>query len=71
LAARAKVLAAGGNTRLAGHLIELASAAAPAAAEIQAVRAMVDARCVAAETSLIGKEMFAVYQPDAEARWSG
>lgn len=70
VAERATALAEAGQTRLAAHLIELASTAAPAAAEIQAERAKVYARCAAAETSLIGKAIFAVYQRDAEARSS-
>jgi alkyl sulfatase BDS1-like metallo-beta-lactamase superfamily hydrolase len=68
VAERATALAEAGQTRLAAHLIELASTAAPAAVEIQAQRAKVYARCAAAETSLIGKAIFAVYQRDAEAR---
>jgi alkyl sulfatase BDS1-like metallo-beta-lactamase superfamily hydrolase len=70
LADRAKALAETGRTRLAAHLIELASAASPASAEIQAVRAKVYAQCTAAETSLIGKAIFEVYRRDAEARSS-
>jgi len=68
LARRALDLALTGQTRLAAHLIELASAASPASAEIQMARATVYARCVEAETSLIGKAIFAVYQRDATAR---
>jgi alkyl sulfatase BDS1-like metallo-beta-lactamase superfamily hydrolase len=71
LAGRAKSLATAGKTRLAAHLIELASAASPAAAEIQAVRATVYERCMAAEPSLIGKAIYRVYQRDAENRSSG
>ena len=37
-------------------------------AAIQGVREQVYARCGAAETSLIGKAIFAVYQRDAKAR---
>jgi alkyl sulfatase BDS1-like metallo-beta-lactamase superfamily hydrolase len=68
LAGRAATLAAAGRTRLAVHLIELAAVAAPADMAIQAIRADVYARCVAGETSLIGKAIFGVYQRDAAAR---
>ncbi len=68
LAQRATMLAQDGRTRLAAHLIELAGAASPESGEIQAARANVYARCIAAETSLIGKAIFAVYQRDAKAR---
>jgi alkyl sulfatase BDS1-like metallo-beta-lactamase superfamily hydrolase len=70
LAERATALAETGQTRLAAHLVELAGTASPASAEIQAVRANVYARCAEAETSLIGKAIFAVYQRDAKARSS-
>ena len=66
LAQRAVALAETGQTRLAAHLIEFASRASPADAAIQAVRADVYARCVEAETSLIGKANFSVYQQDAQ-----
>jgi alkyl sulfatase BDS1-like metallo-beta-lactamase superfamily hydrolase len=68
LAGRATALAEAGQTRLAAHLIELASSAAPGSAAIQAVRASVYSRCAAAETSLIGRAIFAVYQREAQAR---
>ena len=68
MAARAAALAAQGQTRLAAHLIELASNASPDDGRIQAIRAEVYARCAAAEESLIGKAIFAVYQRDAAAR---
>jgi hypothetical protein len=51
-------------------LIELASTASPASADIQTVRAKVYAQCAAAETSLIGKAIFEVYRRDAKARSS-
>lgn len=70
LAGRAKALAEAGNTRLAAHLIELASSASPASAETQTVRAKVYAQCAEAEPSLIGKAIYRVYQRDAEARAS-
>ncbi len=71
LAERAALLAGQGNSRLAAQLVELASAASPDAAAIQATRAAVYARCVEAETSLIGKALFAVYQREAVARSAG
>jgi hypothetical protein len=58
------------KTRLAAHLIELASKASPVSAEIQSVCATVYARCTEAEPSLIGKAIYRVYQWDAEARSS-
>jgi len=70
LADRAKALAEAGRTRLAAHLIELASTASPASADIQTVRAKVYAQCAAVETSLIGKAIFEVYRRDAKARSS-
>lgn len=70
LAARATELVEASQTRLAAHLIEFASTALPESAEIQAVRTKVYERCVNAETSLIGKAIFAVYQRDAKARSS-
>jgi alkyl sulfatase BDS1-like metallo-beta-lactamase superfamily hydrolase len=70
LAQRAAALANAGRTRLAAHLVELASNAAPDDRSIQAVRADVYARCAAAETSLIGKAIFSVYQREAAGRSS-
>ena len=70
LADRAEALAGAGNTRLAAHLIELASAASPASADIQAVRAKVYAQCADAEPSLIGEAIYQVYQRNAESRSS-
>jgi hypothetical protein len=61
-------LAEAGQTRLAAHLVELASNAAPADKAIQSARAAVYTRCIAAETSLIGKAIFAVYQREAAGR---
>ena len=71
LASRAAALAAEGHTRLAAHLVEFAAGAAPDNAAIQAVRARVYEQCAAAETSLIGKAIFAVYQRDAVVRSKG
>ena len=68
LAQRAGVLADSGQTRLAAHLIEFAAAAAPDDRTLQTMRAGIYAACGAAETSLIGKALFAVAQRDAKAR---
>lgn len=68
LAHRAAFLAQGGRTRLAAHLAELAAAASPQDGAIQAIRASVYERCAEAETSLIGKALFAVYQREAKAK---
>jgi alkyl sulfatase BDS1-like metallo-beta-lactamase superfamily hydrolase len=68
LAQRAAVLAEGGRTRLAAHLAELAGTASPQDRAIQATRASVYERCAEAETSLIGKAIFAVYQREAKAQ---
>ena len=71
LAQRAAVLAEGGRTRLAAHLAELAGTASPQDRAIQATRASVYARCAEAETALIGKAIFAVYQREAQAQSTG
>jgi alkyl sulfatase BDS1-like metallo-beta-lactamase superfamily hydrolase len=68
LAQRAAALADAGRTRLAAHLAEFAATASPDDKAIQATRADVYERCMADETSLIGKAIFAVYQRDAKAR---
>ncbi|HEX4260478.1 MAG TPA: alkyl sulfatase dimerization domain-containing protein [Acetobacteraceae bacterium] len=68
LTQRAAVLAESGQTRLAAHLAEFAATASPQDKAVQATRASVYERCAAAETSLIGKAIFAVYQRDAKAR---
>jgi alkyl sulfatase BDS1-like metallo-beta-lactamase superfamily hydrolase len=68
LARRAALLAQGGRTRLAAHLAELAAAASPQDRAIQATRASIYERCAEAETSLIGKALFAVYQREAKAK---
>jgi alkyl sulfatase BDS1-like metallo-beta-lactamase superfamily hydrolase len=68
LAKRAAVLAEGGRTRLAAHLAELAGTASPQDRAIQATRAGVYERCAEAETSPIGKAIFAVYQGEAKAK---
>jgi alkyl sulfatase BDS1-like metallo-beta-lactamase superfamily hydrolase len=71
LAARAVVLADAGDTRLAAHLVEFAGMASPEDAAIQAARAAVYARCVEAESSLIGKAIFSVYLREARGRAGG
>jgi alkyl sulfatase BDS1-like metallo-beta-lactamase superfamily hydrolase len=68
LVARATALAQAGQTRLAAHLIEFAADALPTDHAIQTARAALYARCVEAETSLIGKAIFAVYQREAQTR---
>ncbi|MGE0735426.1 MAG: alkyl sulfatase dimerization domain-containing protein [Alphaproteobacteria bacterium] len=68
LAQRAAKLAADGQTRLAAHLIELAVGAAPDDAALHRIRAEIYARCMEAETSLIGKAIFAVAQRESKAR---
>ena len=68
LAQRAAVLAESGRTRLAAHLVELAANASPGDKAIQTTRASVYEHCMAAETSLIGKAIFAVYQREAKAK---
>ncbi|MGL4291730.1 MAG: hypothetical protein ACRCVA_35590 [Phreatobacter sp.] len=65
---RAQVIAETGEPRLATHLIELAATADPASRDLQKLRESIYARCVEAETSLIGKALFAVARLDAEAR---
>jgi alkyl sulfatase BDS1-like metallo-beta-lactamase superfamily hydrolase len=68
LAQRAAILAERGQTRLAAHLVEFAATAAAEDKSIQATRASVYESCIAHETSLIGKAIFAVYQRDAKSR---
>jgi alkyl sulfatase BDS1-like metallo-beta-lactamase superfamily hydrolase len=68
LADRAAVLAQEGQLRLAAHLSELASTAAPESQRIQSVRAAVLRKCVDGETSMIAKAFYAVYLRDAEKR---
>jgi alkyl sulfatase BDS1-like metallo-beta-lactamase superfamily hydrolase len=71
LAERAAALAEGGRTRLAAHLAELAGRAAPEDAAVQAIRATVLERCMAQETSLMGRAFLGVYQREAKARSGG
>jgi alkyl sulfatase BDS1-like metallo-beta-lactamase superfamily hydrolase len=68
LAERAEALAEAGQTRLAAHLIEFAVDAEPNNSDFQRVRAAIYTRCAEAETSLIGKAIFAVSLRDAQAR---
>ena len=68
LAERAAVLATEGNTRVAAHLAELASAAAPGEKSVQATRALVLQKCIERETSLMGKAFLAAYQREAGQR---
>lgn len=68
LAKRAADLAAGGETRLALHLAELAASAAPQDRQIQAIRAGVLQRVIDGESSLMAKSFFAVFQREAAAR---
>jgi alkyl sulfatase BDS1-like metallo-beta-lactamase superfamily hydrolase len=68
LAERAAVLAEEGNTRLAAHLVEFASQAAPDDRSVQATRALVLRACIDRESSLMGKAFLAVYEREAERR---
>ncbi len=68
LAERAAVLAEEGNTRLAAHLAEFASEAAPDDKSIQAARALVLRKCIDREGSLMGKAFLAVYEREAAQR---
>ena len=70
LAERAAVLAREGNTRVAAHLAEFASDAAPEDRSVQAMRADVLSRCIEREGSLMGKAFLAVYERDARRRSS-
>jgi alkyl sulfatase BDS1-like metallo-beta-lactamase superfamily hydrolase len=68
LADRAAVLAEQGNTRLAAHLAEFASEAAPDDKSVQATRALVLRTCIDREGSLMGKAFLAVHEREAEQR---
>ena len=68
LAERAAVLAEAGNTRLAAHLIEFAAAAMPDDNEVQTTRALVLAKCMEREGSLMGKAFLSAYRREAEQR---
>lgn len=66
LARRAEQLNAKGKSYLAACLIEFAAAANPDDANVHRVRAAVYGQCVDAETSLIGKALFAIPLRDSE-----
>jgi alkyl sulfatase BDS1-like metallo-beta-lactamase superfamily hydrolase len=68
LGLRAAALAKTGQLRLATHLIEFAVAASPQSRDLQRVREGVYAQRVGAETSHIGKAIFAAARRDAQAR---
>ena len=68
LAERAAALAQSGQTRLAAHLAEFASSAAPESKHIQAIRAAVLQSCIDGEASLMAKAFYAVSLRDAEQR---
>ncbi|MGO4740909.1 alkyl sulfatase dimerization domain-containing protein [Bosea sp. 2KB_26] len=68
LADRAAALAEDGQTRLAVHLAEFASSAAPEDGKIQAIRGAVLRKAIDGESSLMGKAFLAVYERDAKGR---
>ena len=68
LVQRAAALARNGQTRLAAHLIEFAVGASADDAAFHRVRAEIYAACMAAETSLIGKAIFAVALRESKTR---
>jgi alkyl sulfatase BDS1-like metallo-beta-lactamase superfamily hydrolase len=68
LAERAAALAASGELRLAAHLIEFASGAAPEDAGVQKARAALYGRCAEGEPSLIGKAIYAAAAREARER---
>jgi alkyl sulfatase BDS1-like metallo-beta-lactamase superfamily hydrolase len=68
LAKRAAVLAEQGNTRVAAHLAEFASEAAPDDKSVQATRALVLRKCIDREGSLMGKAFLAVHEREAARR---
>ncbi len=68
LANRAAVLAEQGNTRVAAHLAEFASEAAPDDKSVQATRALVLRKCIDREGSLMGKAFLAVHEREAARR---
>jgi hypothetical protein len=67
LAGRARQLASGGELRIAGHLAELAAAAAPDDPGVRAARAEVNERRRAAEPSLMAKAVFAAAARESRA----
>jgi alkyl sulfatase BDS1-like metallo-beta-lactamase superfamily hydrolase len=70
LAERAAALADSGQTREALQLVEFASNASPTDKAIQAIRARVLAKCIEAESSLMGKNILGAFQRDAQRRAS-
>lgn len=68
LADRAAILASQGRNKLAVHLVELASSAAPQDSRIQSIRAAVLQKAIDGESSLMAKAFYAVYLRDAEKR---
>jgi hypothetical protein len=68
LAERAAALARAGRTRRTAHLSEFVAGASPDEKAIQATRAMVLEQCMERETSLMGRALLAVYQPDAKTQ---
>jgi alkyl sulfatase BDS1-like metallo-beta-lactamase superfamily hydrolase len=71
LATRAQELAAAGDLRLAGHLAELAALAAPDDEGVHRVRAEVNRRRVAAESSTMAKGVFSWAAAESERRAEG
>jgi alkyl sulfatase BDS1-like metallo-beta-lactamase superfamily hydrolase len=68
LAARARELAAEGRLRAAGHVAEIAAAAAPDDEEAREVRAEVNEARAAAEESLMAKAVFAAAAREARGQ---
>ena len=68
LAERAAALAEEGQTRLAVHIAEFASSAAPEDGRIQVIRGEVLRKAIDGESSLMGKAFLAVYERDAIQR---
>ncbi|MEO7556279.1 MAG: alkyl sulfatase dimerization domain-containing protein, partial [Acidimicrobiales bacterium] len=71
LADRALAIADNGDLRLAGHLVELAAQAAPADAGVHRVRAEVNRRRVAEETSTMAKGVFSWAAAESERLSTG
>ena len=68
LAARAEALARTGQVRVAVQLAEYAARAAPEDGAVQAARAAVLERQIAAETSLMGRAFFSVFLREAQSK---
>ncbi len=71
LAARARELAAAGELRLAGHLVETAALAAEDDTEVQAARAEVFRALESASTSTMAKGLYGWASAESRARASG